>query len=69
MDYPLALKRACRVWIFGEGCGVFIISTATAVASYLRLVENGCTLWDEQCGTQVVAVDVEASPNRETGRS
>jgi uncharacterized RDD family membrane protein YckC len=69
MDYALALKRACRVWVLGEACGVFIISTATAVTSYLRLIENGCTLWDKQCDTQVVSVELEAPPNREIGRS
>lgn len=51
-DYnKLSFKDACgrelRIWISGQGFGIPLISSITALFAYFQLKKNGMTLWDK----------------------
>ena len=49
-----AFQRSARVWFFGLGAGLPIISILTMAASYVKLNREGITAWDKQ-GNVVVS--------------
>jgi hypothetical protein len=62
LDLGQALNRSFRVWFFGLGAGIPIVSLITMVVAHERLKKNGTTSWDRDVGAVVLhrPVTVEA---------
>ncbi len=41
-----AFQRSARVWFFGLGAGLPIVSLVTLVTAYNKLTKEGITSWD-----------------------
>lgn len=56
LAYIDALKRAVRVWIYGDAISIPFVGFITNIISYNRLVNKGITKWDEE-GQIIVSHD------------
>jgi len=54
LDLQTAMSRSAKVWLLGWGLGIPIVSMVTRVLSFARLMGEGKTAWDSQCGTRVI---------------
>jgi uncharacterized RDD family membrane protein YckC len=54
LDFGTALSRAFKVWVFGLGLGIPIVSLITVVKAYNRLKKLGETSWDAEGRFQVI---------------
>lgn len=45
--FSRAFNRSASVWIFGMGCGIYIISIIANIISYRKLSDSGITRWDK----------------------
>lgn len=50
LSYADALGRVFKVWVYGEGLGIALVSLFTLVKSHNRLTDQGITPWDEDKG-------------------
>lgn len=53
-SFSVAINRAMRVWVFGLGLGLPLVSLFTVISAYTRLRDLDATSWDEECGTAVL---------------
>jgi len=54
LHYPHALQRSLRVWLWGLGMALPLLSLIGNVVAYNRLKRSGITLWDEKGGFSVM---------------
>lgn len=50
LGYPEALKRSFWVWVFGQACGVPVLSLFTSIHCYSQLTQHHTTYWDRNGG-------------------
>jgi len=48
LTYGIALERCFKVWLFGVGAGIPLISLAANIMAYTRLKSKGSTKWDSE---------------------
>jgi uncharacterized RDD family membrane protein YckC len=46
LNFVLSVAREFKIWIFGFGCGIPLISLFTMIAAYKKLKDTGSTSWD-----------------------
>lgn len=54
LDLGTAVSRSTKVWFMGWGMGLPLVSLFTLIWSFVRLMGEGKTAWDTQCGTRVL---------------
>jgi len=54
LDIGTAMSRSAKVWLLGWGLGIPIVSVVTRILAFARLMSEGRTAWDTQCGTRVL---------------
>jgi len=51
--YSESLKRSLKVWAYGCGCGLPLITLITEIVSYKRLMRDKITSWDSEGGFKI----------------
>lgn len=53
MGFRTSMNRALRVWVWGQGLEIPLISAVAQYMSYRRLIKSGATQWDNELGLSV----------------